>query len=66
MQIVHTDKKHITTDSVWQMTDPCSRQRERHISTSLQLSDSNIDLVLSPRWVLYSKMDWPTEPSVIT
>jgi hypothetical protein len=34
-------------------------------STSLQLSDSNKDLVLSPRWVLYSKADWLTEPSVI-
>jgi hypothetical protein len=24
------------------------------------------DLVVSPRWVLYSKTDWPTEPSVVT
>jgi hypothetical protein len=40
--------------------------RERSTSTSLQLSDSNKDLVLSPRCVLYSKTDWPTEPSVVT
>jgi hypothetical protein len=46
---------------VWQMTDPSSRQRERPTSTSLQQSDSNKDLVLSPRWVLYSKTDWPTD-----
>jgi hypothetical protein len=26
----------------------------------------NKDLVLSPRWVLYAKTDWPTEPSVVT
>jgi hypothetical protein len=45
---------------------PFSRQRERPTSTSLQLSNSNKDLVLSPRWVLYSKTNWPTEPSVVT
>jgi hypothetical protein len=66
MQTVHTDKRLITADCVWQMTDPHSRQRELPISTSLQLSDSNKDLVLSPRWVLYSKTDWLTEPFVIT
>jgi hypothetical protein len=27
---------------------------------------SNKDLVLSPRLLLYSKTDWPTEPSVVT
>jgi hypothetical protein len=32
-----------------------SRQRERPTSTHPQLSDSNKYLVLSPRWVLYSK-----------
>jgi hypothetical protein len=52
--------------TVWQTTDLSPRQRERPTSTSLQLSDNNKDLVLSPRWVLYSKMDWPTEPSVVT
>jgi hypothetical protein len=41
------------------MTDPSSRQRERPTSTNLQLSDSNKDLILSPRWALYSKTDWP-------
>jgi hypothetical protein len=29
-------------------------------------SDSNKYLVVSPRWVLYSKTDWPTEPLVVT
>jgi hypothetical protein len=47
-------------------TDPFSHQRERPTSTSPQLSNSNKDLVLSPRWVLYSKTDRPTEPSVVT
>jgi hypothetical protein len=41
-------------------TDPSSRQRERPTSTSLQLSDTNKDLVLKPRRVLYSKTDWQT------
>jgi hypothetical protein len=40
---------------------PSSRQRRRPTSTNPQLSDSNKDLVLSPRWVLYSKTDWPTD-----
>jgi hypothetical protein len=66
MQIVHADKRLSTADGVWQRNDPSSRQRERPTSTSLQRSDSNKDLVLSPRWVLYSKTDWPTEPSVVT
>jgi hypothetical protein len=29
--------------------------------TNVQLSDNNKDLVVSPRWVLYSKRDWPTD-----
>jgi hypothetical protein len=37
--------------------DLSSCQRKRPTSTNLQLSDSNKDLVLSPRWVLYSKTD---------
>jgi hypothetical protein len=37
-----------------------SRQRESPTSTSLQMSHSNKELVLSRRWVLYSKTDWPT------
>jgi hypothetical protein len=44
-----------------QQNDPSSCQKERPTSTSLQLSDSNKDLVLSPRWVLYSKTDWLTD-----
>jgi hypothetical protein len=43
------------------MTDPSSRQRERPTSRNRQLPDGNKDLVLSPRWVLYSKTDWPTD-----
>jgi hypothetical protein len=66
MQIVRTDKKPNTANLVWQTTDPFSRQREGPTSTSLQLSNSNKDLVLSPRWVLYAKTDWPTKPSVVT
>jgi hypothetical protein len=66
MQIVHIDKRTNTADLVWQTTDPFSRQRERPTSISLQLSNSNKDLVLSPRWVLYTKTDWPTKPSVVT
>jgi hypothetical protein len=42
-------------------TDPPSGQRERPTSTNPQLSDSNQNLVVSPRWVLYSKTDWPTD-----
>jgi hypothetical protein len=61
MKIAHTDKRLITADWVWQTTDPSSRQRERPTSASLQLSDSNKDLVVSPRWVLYSKTDWPSD-----
>jgi hypothetical protein len=26
-----------------------------------QLSDSNKNLVISPRWVLHTKIDWPTD-----
>jgi hypothetical protein len=42
-------------------TDPPSRYRERPTSTNPQLPDSNKNLVVSPRWVLYSKLDWPTD-----
>jgi hypothetical protein len=42
-------------------TDPSSRQRERPTSTKPQLSDSNKNLVVSPRWVLYPKIDRPTD-----
>jgi hypothetical protein len=37
------------------------RQRGRPKSTNPQLSDNNKDLVVRPRWVLYSKTDWPTD-----
>jgi hypothetical protein len=39
----------------FETTDPSSRQRERLTSTNQQLSDSNKNVVVSPRWVLYSK-----------
>jgi hypothetical protein len=42
-------------------TDPASRQRGRPKSTNPQLSASNKNLAVSPRWVLYSKTDWPTD-----
>jgi hypothetical protein len=44
-----------------QTTDPSTRQRERPTSTNPQLSESNQDLVVSPKWVLYSKRDWPAD-----
>jgi hypothetical protein len=66
MLIVLTDNRFITADCDWQTTDPSSLQRERPTSRNPQLSDSNKDLALSPRWVLYSKTHWPTEPSVVT
>jgi hypothetical protein len=44
-----------------QAADPSRRQRERPTSTNPQLSDSNKNLVVSSRWVLYSKTDWPTD-----
>jgi hypothetical protein len=43
------------------------RQRKRPTSTNPQLSDSNKNVVVSPRWALYSKTDWLTDsPSVVT
>jgi hypothetical protein len=44
-----------------QKTDPSSLQRERPTLTNSQPSDNIIDLVASPRWVLYSKRNWPTD-----
>jgi hypothetical protein len=35
--------------------------RERPTSTNPQLSDSNKNLVVSPRWMLYTKTHWPTD-----
>jgi hypothetical protein len=49
-----------------QTTHPSSRQRERPTSTNPQLSDSNKNLVLSSRWVLYSKTEWPTDHRLST
>jgi hypothetical protein len=34
---------------------------ERAPTTNPQLPDSNKNLVVSPRWVLYSKSHWPTD-----
>jgi hypothetical protein len=42
-------------------TDPYSRERERPTSRNPQYSDSNKNLDVSPRRVLYSKTDWPTD-----
>jgi hypothetical protein len=47
-------------------TDPSFHQRERPTSTNAQMSDSNKNLVVSPRWVFYSHTDWPSDPSVVT
>jgi hypothetical protein len=59
-------KLYILTTDLLLLTDWLANDRpvllsERPTSTSLQLSDSNKHLVLSPRWVLYSKTDWPTD-----
>jgi hypothetical protein len=55
----------LTTDllllTVTLANNTSSRQRERPRSTKKQLSNSNKDLALRPRWVLYSKIDWPTD-----
>jgi hypothetical protein len=37
---------------------PCQRGRSKE--TELQLSKSNKYLAVCPRWVLYSRIDWPT------
>jgi hypothetical protein len=42
-------------------TDPSSHQRQRPISTSPQLYDSNTNLVVRHRWILYCKTGWPTD-----
>jgi hypothetical protein len=43
------------------LTDTSSRQRERPTSTNPKLSESNKDLAVIPRRVLYPKTDWPTD-----
>jgi hypothetical protein len=42
-------------------TDPSSRQREHRTTANPQLSDSNKNLVLGPRWVLSIKTDMLTD-----
>jgi hypothetical protein len=44
-----------------QTTDPSSRQRGRPKATNPQLPNNNKDLVVSPKWVLFSKTDWPAD-----
>jgi hypothetical protein len=44
-----------------QKTDPSTRQRGHPKSRNRQLSDNNQDLVVSPKWVLCSKTDWPAD-----
>jgi hypothetical protein len=44
-----------------QTTAPYSRQKNRPKSTNPQLSESNKNLVVSPRWMFYSKRYWPTD-----
>jgi hypothetical protein len=40
---------------------PVLPSRERPTSTNTQLCDSNKHLFVSPRWVLETKIDWPTD-----
>jgi hypothetical protein len=54
----------LLTESGKRQTHPLVR--ERPTSIGLQPSDGNKDLVLSLRWVLYSKTDWPTKTSLVT
>jgi hypothetical protein len=42
-------------------TDQSPRQKGHPTSTNLQLSESNKNLVLGPRWVLDAKTDWLTD-----
>jgi hypothetical protein len=44
-----------------QTEDPSPRQSGRPSSTNPQLSDSNINLILGPRWVLDTKTDCLTD-----
>jgi hypothetical protein len=48
-----------------QTTDPPSTQRGRPTSTNTQLPDSNKNLFVSPRTVLDTKKDWPTDRNII-
>jgi hypothetical protein len=41
-------------------TRPLVRESAPYQQTR-KLSENNKDLVVSPRWVLYSKTDWPTD-----
>jgi hypothetical protein len=61
MQIVHSDNRFITADCDSGKGQASPLDRERPTSTNLQLSDRNTELVLSRRWMLYSKTDWPTD-----
>jgi hypothetical protein len=49
-----------------QTTDPCSRLWQCLTSTRPQVSDSNKNLVVSPRWMLYSKRQTGRLTSVVT
>jgi hypothetical protein len=40
---------------------PSSLQGQHPTSVDQKLSDSNKNLVVCPKWVLYSKTDWPTD-----
>jgi hypothetical protein len=42
-------------------SDVSSRQRRCPTSTNPQLSDSNKNLVLGPRWRFDTEIDWPTD-----
>jgi hypothetical protein len=60
MKTVHADNGLITADC-----DSSKRQtrplfRELPISISLQMSDSNKNVLLSPGWVVQTRTEWPT------
>jgi photosystem II stability/assembly factor-like uncharacterized protein len=58
MEIVHTDSTLITADCGKRQTRPLVRESAPHQQAC---DDSNKYLVVSPRSVLYSKTDWPTD-----
>jgi hypothetical protein len=61
--VTSTTELALENDCAGKVSSNCKRRtrplvRERTISSNPQLSDSNKNLYVSPRWVLHSKIDW--------
>jgi hypothetical protein len=52
------DQHFVTVTLLHNMT---AHTHSRYILTIKALYDSNKNMVVSPRWVLYSKTDWPAD-----